>query len=285
MKVSIIIPAFNEEKGIGLVIRKFKEVARKHKIVIEIIVVDDASTDQTAKIAKSQRVRVIIHPQNAGYGRALQTGIQAAKNENIIICDADGTYPVEELPQLLQFLDKGFDMVVGARKGRYFKGTLLKNPARLFFKLLSEFVTGTRIPDVNSGFRAFKKSEVLKFLRYTCPTFSFTTSLTLVYHLEGKFIKYYPIVYFPRKGKSKIRYFRDTLRAGQILTETVAFYNPIKLFLFIALFFIFFMLAFLGAFLLTREIIFLTLFSLCFLSTVGLLCLGFVASIFKKSNR
>lgn len=285
MSASIVIPAYNEEKGIGSVIEEFKKLALKHKIPVEIIVVDDGSNDQTVKIAKKQKVRVISHPQNAGYGRALQTGIRAAKNENIIICDADGTYPVKEFPQFLQFLDKGFDMVVGVRKGRHYRGSFLKNPARLFFKFLAEFVTGTKIPDVNSGFRAFKKSTVLEFLEATCPTFSFSTSLTLIYHLEGKFIKYYPISYSDRKGKSKVRYFRDTLRTGQILTETILFYNPIKLFLLLALFFMVLMFIFLGLYVFTKSLLYLVVFSLCFLSLVGSFCLGFLASIFKKKNR
>lgn len=285
MKASIIIPAYNEEKGLQSVIRKFKEVAKKHKISIEIIVVDDGSADETAKFAKKQRAKVILHPQNAGYGRALQTGIQAAKYQNIVICDADGSYPIKELPQLLEFLNKGFDMVVGARKRRHYKESLFKHPARLFFKLLSEFVTGTRIPDVNSGFRAFKKSEVSEFFKYTCPTFSFSTSLTLIYHLEGKFVKYHPIDYFARAGKSKINPFRDTLRAGQILTETILLYNPIKLFLLLTFSFWLFTLVFLGIYTVNKSILLLTLFALCFLAGVGSLCLGFIASIFKKGNQ
>lgn len=285
MNVSIIIPAYNEEKGIKSVIQKIKEVSIHSKIPTEIVVVDDGSTDQTVSIARREGVKVITHPQNAGYGRALQTGIKAAKYENILICDADGTYPIKEFPKLLKFLNDGFDMVVGERKGRHYHGTMFKHPARLFFKLLAEFVTGTKIPDVNSGFRVFKKSMVLPLLKGTCPTFSFTTSLTLIYHLEGNFIKYYPVPYFARKGRSKIRYFRDTLRAGQILTETIALYNPIKLFLLVAILFVFLMIIFLSTYFITQRFFFLVLFSLCFLSAICSIYLGFVASIFKKNNR
>lgn len=284
MKVSIVIPAYNEEKGIESVIKKFKAVAKKNKISIEVIVIDDGSSDKTAKVAKKQRVKVILHPKNAGYGRALQSGIQAARYQNIVICDADGSYPVKEFPKLLNFLNKGFDMVVGARKRRHYKESLLKHPARLFFKFLSEFVTGTKIPDVNSGFRAFKKNEVSKFLKYTCSTFSFSTSLTLIYLLENKFVKYYPIDYFTRKGKSKINYLRDTLRAGQILTEIIILYNPIKLFLLLALFSLLFTFINLKIYTLNESVLFLVLFALCFLTTVVVLCLGLIASIFKKRD-
>lgn len=285
MKASVIIPAYNEEKGLDSVLQQFEETAKKHKMQIEIIVVDDGSSDATSKIAKKRRSNVIRHPQNVGYGRALQTGIRAAENEYVVICDADGTYPVEEFPELLRFLEDGFDMVVGLRRGHHYRGSLFKSPARLFFKLLSEFVTGTKIPDVNSGFRAFKKSDALEFLKYTCPTFSFTTSLTLIYHLEGKFVKYYPIPYFARRGKSKVRYFRDTLRTGQVLTETIMLYNPIKLFLLLALFFALFAFILLGAYILTKSTFLLIIFISCFLLTVSVICLGFVASIFKKGNR
>ena len=284
MKASVIIPAYNEEKGIEAVIKQFKEIAEKNKITLEIIVVDDGSNDKTANIAKKQRVKVISHPQNYGYGKSLQTGIIKAKNERIIICDADGTYPVKYFPKLLMFLDKGFDMVVGARKGRHYRGLFLKHPARVFFKLLSEFVTGKIIPDVNSGFRAFRKSDVLGFLKNTCSTFSFTTSLTLIYHLESKFIKYLPIPYYLRKGKTKVKYVRDTLRTGQILTETIIYYNPIKLFLLISIFFFLLFVIFLILYLFLFKIIFLIFFSIFFLSSIIALCFGFLASIFKKGN-
>lgn len=283
--ISIVIPAYNEEKGIGGVIQAIKKVMAENKIHGEIIVVNDGSQDKTLQIAKGYGVNVFNHPINFGYGRALKSGIQAAKNEYIIITDADGTYPIGEIPTLVKFMDDGFDMVIGARQGNNYDGNFSKGIARKFFKILGEFVTGTKIPDINSGFRAFRKETVTKFLKNTCPTFSFTTSLTLIYHLENMFVKYYPIPYYKRMGKSKVRYLKDTLRTGQILTEMIAFYNPIKLYLLFILFFILLSFVFILFYVLTGKILFLVGFSLNYLSIVISLCLAFIASIFKKNNR
>lgn len=284
-KLSIVIPAYNEEKGIRAVIQGIKKVMKEKNIPGEILVVNDGSQDKTFQIAKESGVTVINHPMNFGYGRALKTGILAAKNDDIIITDADGTYPIEEIPALIKFMGEGFDMVIGARRGSHYDGRFSKGIARKFFKLLGEFVTGTKIPDINSGFRAFRKSDIIQFLKFTCSTFSFTTSLTIIYTLEGKFIKYYPIKYLSRKGVSKVHYFKDTLRTGQILTEMILLYNPIKLFLLIAFCLAGVSLISFTVYVFGKDTLFLVLFSVFFLSCIISICLGFIASIFKKSNR
>lgn len=285
-EVSIVIPALNEEKGIGGVLDDIGEVMAKEKIRYEIIVVDDGSTDGTGEIAKVKKAIVIRHPQNAGYGAALKTGMRVARYENIAITDADGTYPVNKIPDLLKFTDEGFDLVIGARTGRFYRYIWFKQPVRYIFKLISEFVSGTEIPDPNSGFRIYRRSTILPFLNSgICRGFSFSTSTTLIFILEGKFVKFFPIEYCARRGKSKIKFFRDALRASQILAETIMYYNPLKLFLMIVLFFIFFDLVFLVTYLLTKKILFLVLFSLFFLSAVNSLFLGFISVTFKKSNK
>jgi glycosyltransferase involved in cell wall biosynthesis len=175
----------------------------------------------------------VEHPQNLGYGRSLKSGILNATHDLIAITDADGTYPVERLPELIGLAEK-FDMVVGRRTGSAYAGSLPKRMGRVVFRLLGEFATGRRIPDINSGLRVFRRRQVLPFFPHISSGFSFTTTVTLVYLLNGMFVHYVPIEYRPRTGPTKVRHFRDTLRALQIVVEAILRCNPIKVFLLMA---------------------------------------------------
>jgi hypothetical protein len=126
-------------------------------------------------------------------------------------------------------------MVVGARQGASYRGSLLKMPARFIFTLLAEFTTGRTIPDVNSGMRVFRKNDVLPYFSDICNGFSFTTTITLIYMLTGKSVTYIPISYEKRIGRSKVKIIRDSLRTLQYMTEVIACYNPLKLFLLLSL--------------------------------------------------
>lgn len=286
MEVSIVIPALNEEKGIGGVLDSINETMKKSKIKHEVLVVDDGSIDQTVKIAEKKGALVISQPINSGYGAALMAGMLRAKYQNIAITDADGTYPVAKIPSLLEYMGKGFDLVIGARTGKFLHYLWFKQPVRFIFKKISEFVAGTKIPDPNSGLRIYKKSAILPLLNSrTCRGFSFSTSTTLIFILEGKFVKFLPIEYYSRKGKSKIKFFRDALRAGQILAETIVYYNPFKLFLLISIIFSLFMVAALLIYFFTHALLAIVTFSLFFLSAVFAFCLGLVMSAFKESDR
>jgi len=223
---SVILPALDEEKGIAATIDRLHALVPRP----EIIVVDDGSTDLTAEVAGFRGAKLVRHPEPGGYGRSLKDGIAAASNEIIAIADADGTYPVEEIPGFVAELEKGYDMVVGSRHGRHYRGSLIKMPARLVFKWLVEFTTGRRIPDINSGLRVFRKSAVERYFGDLCNGFSFTTTLTLIYLLSGKFVRYIPIDYGARIGRTKVRFIRDSLRTLQYIVEVIAAYNPLKLF-------------------------------------------------------
>ena len=228
--LSVVIPAFNEEEGIGQTLDDLGAALRDAGIEAEVIVVDDGSTDQTGAIAASRGATVIRHPVNVGYGRSLKDGIVRTRHDLVAIADADGSYPVQDLPRLLK-AGEGFDMVVGARTGRVYRGSFVKFPARKIFQWLVEFSVGQRIPDVNSGLRVMRKDAVLRFLPTLSNGFSFTTTLTMAMLINAYFVTFVPIPYFPRKGRSKIRVVRDTLRMGQLIIEAILYYNPIKLFL------------------------------------------------------
>lgn len=232
--ISVVIPAYNEAGAVGGTVTGLERALSAGNVPFEIIVVDDGSTDATAAEAEKAGARVIRHPQNMGYGNALKAGIRAARFEWIATSDADGTYAADDLVRLTEHIPT-FDLVVGARSGPLFWGSIVKHPARRVFLWVSEFVTGRRIPDVNSGLRVFRKEVVVEHFARISGGFSFSTTLTLAMLLEGYFVKYVPIGYAPRVGRSHVRYGRDTLRAGQIVVAAILFYNPIKLFLLMAL--------------------------------------------------
>lgn len=279
---SIILPSYNEGEGIGGVINEIKSLGERENFLFEIIVVDDGSTDNTAAVAAGFGAKVVSHPLNVGYGRSLKDGIAAATNENIIITDADGTYPIKEIPKLAEEFEKGFDMVVGARQGKEYRGTFFKMPARYFFKLLSEFAAGQKIPDINSGLRIFKKSAAFGYFDILCDGFSFTTTITLAYFLTGRLVKYVPIEYYKRVGNSKVRYFRDTLRTLQIIVEAILYFNPIKIFLALSLSVVLF-----GFFILILGIIlhirtFFDLFAYSIISSVIIFSMGLQADLLRR---
>jgi glycosyltransferase involved in cell wall biosynthesis len=230
--ISIVIPAYNEEDVITDTVVRCKKVLKElFNDEGEVIVIDDCSTDGTCKLAKEAGAITLSHPHNAGYGRSLKDGIQAAKYDLIVITDSDGTYPIERIPDLYSEYQKGFDMVVGARQGKNYDESFKKKILRLILKFLVEYTAGRKIDDINSGLRIFSKKTIMKYFDTLCDTFSFTTSVTLAYMMTGKFVKYIPIEYHKRIGKSHVKLFKDTLRTLQYIIEAILFYNPIKIFL------------------------------------------------------
>lgn len=232
--LTVLIPAFDEEESIGPTVAAVREAFAGLPHDLEILVVDDGSTDRTAARAEAAGARVVRHPHRSGYGRSLKTGIVAARHEIIAISDGDGSYPVEELPRLLE-LARDHDLVIGARTGAEYRGTLLRSPLRAAFVLLASFVAGQWIPDPNSGLRVFRRADVLPLFPDLPRGFSFTTTQTLIMTLAGAFIHYRPVDYRPRIGTSKILPVRHSLQIAQGLAEVVLRHNPLKLFLLVGL--------------------------------------------------
>jgi glycosyltransferase involved in cell wall biosynthesis len=234
MQVSVVIPAYNESRSLEGVLAEIRTCLTAAGYEHEIIVVVDGATDDTETVARRTADRVIVHPINCGYGRSLKTGIREARFECIVITDADATYPIERIPELAQHLDR-FDMVVGARTGNFYTGSIVKRMGRYVFRWLSEFATGRRIPDINSGLRVFRRSQILPFFPLINSGFSFTTTSTLLYLLNDLLIAYVPVEYYQREGESKVHHLRDSLRALQIIMEAILRCNPIKAFLLLAI--------------------------------------------------
>jgi len=282
--ISIIIPAFNEESCIKETIQRLESLSKSENWDYEIIVVSDGSTDKTSQIAKKTGVKVIDHPTNGGYGLSLQHGIEGSKSPLIAITDADGTYPVEELPELVRMVENGFDMAVGARTGNEYRRGLWKYPARIMFKVIAEFVAGRRIPDINSGLRVIKKDKLLPHYKRTCLGFSFTTSITLIFFLNGYFVGYRPISYSKRVGKSKIRHFRDSLRTAQIMVSVISYYNPIKLYLMICMATIIFSMFFITVGLIFNFMLFYIIGIMLFITIPIVFAIGFLAELIRLKN-
>lgn len=238
--VSVIIPAYNESTAIGLTVTSVKQVlVNANYEDFEIIVVDDGSSDDTAEKAREAGASVIQHPHNIGYGRALKTGIKESKFDTVVITDSDGTYPIDQIPSLLQLYTKGFDMIVGARSGNHYKGSAIKWPLRLLLRFLVEWTAGRSIPDINSGLRVFSKKTIISFLPHLCDTFSFTTSMTLAYMMTGRFVGYQNINYEERIGKSHVKLWSDSFKTLQFIIQAIAYYNPLKLFMLLSIFCVF----------------------------------------------
>jgi glycosyltransferase involved in cell wall biosynthesis len=234
--ISIVIPALNEERGIGATVTDIAGVLTAAGLMpFEIIVVDDGSTDGTGKAATKAGARIIRHPHNVGYGRSLKKGIEESTYEMIAICDADGTYPAAAIPELVRLYNEGFDMAVGQRHGPHYRQSILKMPLRAVLRFLVEWTAGRRIPDINSGLRVFSRTAAMKYFPHLCDTFSFTTSMTLAYMMTRRFVTYYKIDYFERTGRSKVRLLRDSLKTLQYVVEAIVYYNPLKIFLLLSL--------------------------------------------------
>ena len=227
--VSIVMPAFNEERGIASSVRTLRATLDAAARDYELLVVDDGSQDHTAEIAAREGASVVSLPRNRGYGAALKAGIARAKYDTIVITDADGTYPAEAIPGMLEHA-ADYDMVVGSRTGEDVNIPLVRRPAKWVLAKLAGYLAGQRIPDLNSGLRVLKRPMVQRFEHLLPSGFSFTTTITLAALCNDLLVHYHPIDYRVRQGESKIRptHAFDFLL---LILRTVVYFNPLKVFL------------------------------------------------------
>jgi len=231
--VSVILPAYNEEAAIGAQIKSIRGVLSRHRRPHEIIVVDDGSEDSTGEQAVRAGARVLRHPENRGYGAALKSGIVAAKYDTIVISDADGTYPADEIPNLVAKLEAA-DMVVGARTGDNVNIPWLRRPAKWMLRWLATRIAGRAIPDLNSGLRVFRRERVKQYFPILSNKFSFTTTVTLALLADDYRVVYHPINYYRRVGKSKIRP-QHFMEFTILVLRMAMLFQPLRVFLPLAL--------------------------------------------------
>jgi glycosyltransferase involved in cell wall biosynthesis len=223
--VTIIIPAFNEGEGLVGTLAGLMPLAERSGW--EVIVIDDGSTDDTSDVVVSQGARLVSHPYNKGYGASLKTGIRNASGEIVVMMDSDGQHSGADVERLLEYIDE-YDMVVGARSSN----VPIRAPGKKLLSIVANFLSGKKIPDLNSGLRAFRKNMVKSFLHF-CPNgFSFTTTITLAYLREGFSVKYIPIEVDARVGRaSSVKFFRDGYKTFLLILRVIVLFNPLKVFI------------------------------------------------------
>lgn len=227
--VAVVIPAYNEENGVHQGIVEVQQALSRLGLDYEIVVVNDGSSDRTAERAAETGAHVLNQRQNRGYGASLKKGIAATNSSFVVITDADGTYPASAIPAMLE-LAKSTDMVVGDRGLSKKNIPLVRRPAKWVLNQLANYLARTKINDLNSGLRVFKRESLEKFVPLLPDGFSFTTTITLCMACSGMDIVYVPVSYAKRIGESKIRwahFFAFVLLVFRVVT----LFNPLRVFL------------------------------------------------------
>jgi glycosyltransferase involved in cell wall biosynthesis len=230
--ISIIIPVFNEAENLEKVISKIQALDLSG---VQIIVVDDGSTDGSADVAMSAGADVIRHPYNIGNGAAIKSGIRAAVGKRLILMDGDGQHQPEDIPKLIAE-STSYHMVIGARA----KGSKLRfhrYAANSLYNFLASYVTRFKIKDLTSGFRLLSRSDALRFIDLLPNTFSYPTTLTLAFLRSGLTVKYVPIQMLYRSGESKVSLLADGIRFLLIITKIATLFAPFRIFLPVSIFF------------------------------------------------
>ena len=228
MTLSVVIPAYNEERAVRETVAEVKQALDEAGIEHEIIVVDDGSKDATLARARESAAKVIVNESNLGYGASLKRGVRAAQYEYVAILDADGTYPGRYLPEML-LLCRDQDMVVGDRGAGMRNVPLIRRPAKMFLNKLASFLAERKLNDLNSGLRVFRRDELVPFLPLLPQNFSFTTTITLCMSCYNKRMIYVPIDYGKRVGKSKIRPV-DFINFIILVLRVIVLFNPLRVF-------------------------------------------------------
>ncbi|ORU90888.1 MAG: glycosyl transferase [Cycloclasticus sp. symbiont of Poecilosclerida sp. M] len=224
--LSIVMPCLNEAENLEALLPKLK----KAQPAAEILVINDGSTDTSADICMKHGVNVISHPEALGNGAAIKTGARNAKGDIIVFMDSDGQHAPDDIQRLLEKLGEGYDMVVGAREASSHASTkrLIGNT---FFNKLASFMTGHKIEDLTSGFRAVRAKHFKKFLYLLPNSFSYPTTSTMAFFRSALPVAYIPIKAGKREGKSKIKLAKDGLRFFVIILKIGALFSPMRLFL------------------------------------------------------
>jgi len=223
--ISIVIPAKNEAKSLDLILPKIKSIVSAY----EIIVVDDGSDDATRETALTHGAKVVAHPYSIGNGGAIKAGARAASGEIIVFMDADGQHNPEDIPRLIQPLEEGCDMVIGARSHAS-QASMGRNFANRLYNHLASYMTGQTILDLTSGFRAVRAEKFREFLYLLPNGFSYPTTITMAFFRAGYIVKYIPIIAARREGSSHINIIKDGIRFLLIIFKVGTLYSPLKLF-------------------------------------------------------
>jgi glycosyltransferase involved in cell wall biosynthesis len=235
-EVTVVLPCYNERAHIEQEIKRIGAALEAAGMSYELLVVDDGSTDGSRELLRTiPGIRTILLPRNQGSGTARRIGTQQARGAVVAWTDADMTYPNELIPDLVRQLDDQYDQVVGARKTEAGTYKLFRVPAKWTIRKLASYLTNTPIPDLNSGLRVFKRPVARPYLRLLPPGFSCVTTITLAFLANGHQIKYVPIDYFKRSGRSKFHPFKDAYNYILQVLRMVMYFNPLRVLMPVAL--------------------------------------------------
>lgn len=226
VRLSIIIPAKNEAEIIGEVVA----TVRQQYPEAEILVVNDGSEDDTAAVAEKAGAKVLTHPVSLGNGAAIKAGARAASGDVLVMMDGDGQHKAEDIPSLVERLDAGYDMAIGARDSGSHAG-VGRLAANGLYNVFASLISGHRIPDLTSGFRAVRADFFREFLFLLPNGFSYPTTITMAFLRSGYPVTFVPINAERRTGTSHIRPIRDGLRFFAIIFKIATLYAPLKVFL------------------------------------------------------
>ncbi|MGH8915533.1 MAG: glycosyltransferase family 2 protein, partial [Acidimicrobiia bacterium] len=228
--VSIVLPVFNEKGHLDDEIDRIRKTMDESRYSYEILVVDDGSTDGSGeRLRQVEGIRLLQFATNRGSGSARKYGTQAALGRIVVWTDVDMTYPNDTIPELVDQLED-VDQVVGARTSEEGTVKLVRMPAKWLIRKLASYLTGVRIPDLNSGFRAFRRDVALPYLHLLPRGFSCVTTLTLSFLSNGYAVKYVPIEYAPRAGESKFHWWKDTKRYLLQVVRMTLMWEPMRVF-------------------------------------------------------
>jgi glycosyltransferase involved in cell wall biosynthesis len=229
LAVSVVLPCYNERDHVEMEIKRISAALLEAGLSYELICIDDGSTDGTRELLEmTPGIRTVLLPRNQGSGTARRIGTQQARGQVVVWTDADMTYPNERIPELVAHLDDTYDQVVGARTTEAGTYKLFRVPAKWAIRQLACWLTNTPIPDLNSGLRAFKRSVAQPYLRLLPSGFSCVTTITLAFLSNGHPIKYVPIDYVKRSGRSKFHPVRDAYNYLIQVLRMIMYFNPLR---------------------------------------------------------
>lgn len=224
--LSIILPAKNEAENLRTLLPKIRE----HYPDVEVLVVNDGSGDATDQVCADNNARVIRHSNSMGNGASIKSGARAARGDRLVFMDADGQHDPDDIPRLIEGLDKGNDMVVGARSS-VSQANTARRIANAFYNWFASWMTNQKIQDLTCGFRAVKAQKFREFLHLLPNGFSYPTTITMAFFRVNYPILYIPITAGKRQGKSHINLFRDGLRFSIIIFKVATLFSPLKVFI------------------------------------------------------
>lgn len=290
VEVSVVLPVHNEVGHIEAEVERIRTALDASGKTYELVAVDDASTDGSAQVLarlhEAGHVRVITNKVNRGSGGARRIGTREARGEVVVWTDVDMTYPNERIPELVDQLEvQGVDQVVGARTSEQGTHKLLRVPAKWAIRRLAQYLAEVPIPDLNSGFRAFRRDTALPFLHLLPRGFSCVTTMTMTFLANDHTVGYLPIDYAPRAGESKFHPIADTRRYLLQVVRMILSYNPLRVFMPIGTVLLLFGLAKLGFDMVTKDLRLATNTLLLVFAGFQILAIGLLADLVVRVTR